>query len=64
VSLRSQWTPDLQAQGIPAVTVATDHLSMVRSPVGADTIAELARTPQQRWSQAKVAAVRKAILGD
>jgi len=64
VSLRSQWTPDLQAQGIPAVTVPTDHLSMVRSPAGADTIAELVRTPQPRWSQAKVAAARKGILGD
>jgi pimeloyl-ACP methyl ester carboxylesterase len=64
VSTRSQWTPDLQAQGIPVVAVATDHLSMVRSLAGAETIAELVRTPQPRWSQARVAAARKALLGE
>jgi pimeloyl-ACP methyl ester carboxylesterase len=64
VSRRSQWTPDLQAQGIPAVTVGTDHLSMVRSTGGADVIAELVRTPQPRWSPKKVVEARKAILGE
>ena len=64
VSCRSQWTPDLQAQGIPAVTIATDHLSAVRSAKGAKAIAELVHTPQPRWSQAKVSAARKAILGE
>jgi pimeloyl-ACP methyl ester carboxylesterase len=64
VSTRSQWTPDLQAQGIPAVTVATDHLSMVRSAKGAEKIVELVRTPQPRWTPAKVSAARKAILGE
>jgi len=64
VSSRSQWSPDLQAQGIPAVTVPTDHLSMVRSKEGAKAIAELVRTPQPRWSPAKVAAARKTILGE
>src|SRR5262249_9161455 len=63
VSKQSQWTPDLQAQGIPAVTLTLDHLSMVRSEAGAELIAELVRTPQPRWSQTKVAAERKAILG-
>jgi pimeloyl-ACP methyl ester carboxylesterase len=62
VASRSQWSPDLQAQGIPAVTVPTDHLSMLRSPVGVATIAELVRAPQPRWSQAQVAAARKTIL--
>lgn len=64
VSSRSQWTADLQAQGVPAVTVATDHLSVVRSSSGAEKIAELVRTPQPRWSQAQVTAARKAILGE
>jgi len=64
VSSHSQWTPDLQAQGVPAVPVPTDHLSAVRSSVGDETIAELVRTPQPRWSQARVAAARKAILGE
>jgi pimeloyl-ACP methyl ester carboxylesterase len=64
VSSRSQWSPDLQAQGIPAVAVPTDHLSMVRSAAGDEAIAELVRTPQPRWSPARVAAVRKALLGE
>ncbi len=64
VSRRSQWSPDLQAQGVPAVTFATDHLSMVRTAKGADVIADLVRTPQPRWSPEKVAASRKAILGE
>jgi pimeloyl-ACP methyl ester carboxylesterase len=64
VSCRSQWSPDLQAQGIPAVTVSTDHLSMVRTSGGAERIAELVRTPQPRWSQRKVAEARKAIFGE
>jgi len=64
VTARSQWTSDLQAQGIPAVTVATDHLSMVRTAAGVEVIAELVRTPQPRWTQVRVAAARKAILGD
>jgi hypothetical protein len=64
VSARSQWTPDLQAQGVPAVAVAKDHLAMPRSAEGAKVIAELVRTPQGRWSQAKVAEARKAILGE
>ncbi len=64
VSSRSQWPPDLQAQGIPAVKVATDHLSMVRGSAGDETIAAVVRTSQPRWSQAQVAAARKIILGD
>jgi pimeloyl-ACP methyl ester carboxylesterase len=64
VSSRSQWSPDLQAQGVPAVAVATDHLSAVRHSAGVAKIAELVVTPQPRWSPAKVAAARKAILKD
>jgi pimeloyl-ACP methyl ester carboxylesterase len=64
VSSRSQWSPDLQAQGIPAVKVPTDHLSMVRGSAGDETIAALVRTPQPRWTQGQVAAARKKILGE
>jgi pimeloyl-ACP methyl ester carboxylesterase len=64
VAARSQWPPDLQAQGIPAVTVPTDHLSAVRSPGAEETIAEAVREPQPRWAPALVAAARKTILGE
>jgi pimeloyl-ACP methyl ester carboxylesterase len=64
VSARSQWTPDLQAQGVPVVTVSKDHLAMVRSAAGVEAIAELVRTPQPRWSPGRVAEARKGILGE
>jgi pimeloyl-ACP methyl ester carboxylesterase len=63
VSCRSQWTADLQEQGIPAVKLFTDHLSAVRTWVGAEKIADLVRMRQPRWTQTQVAAARKAILG-
>jgi pimeloyl-ACP methyl ester carboxylesterase len=62
VSCRSQWTPDLQQQGIPAIPLSTDHLSVVRSAAGVEKIASLVATPQPRWSQAKVARVRQTLL--
>ena len=62
VSCRSQWTPDLQQQGIPAISLPTDHMSVVRSAAGAEKIASLVATPQPRWSQAKVARVRQTLL--
>jgi hypothetical protein len=64
VAAKSQWTPDLQAQGIPATTVATDHLSAVRTSAGAEKIAEVIRLSQPRWTAAQVAEGRKKILHD
>jgi hypothetical protein len=64
VSCRSQWSEDLQAQGVPAVGWAVDHLSVVRSPQHAERLADLVRLPQRRWTQAEVAAGRKAVLGE
>jgi len=61
VSLHSQWTPDLQQQGIPAVALPTDHLAVVRSAAGADKIAALVAHPQPRWSPAKVAQFRRFL---
>jgi pimeloyl-ACP methyl ester carboxylesterase len=64
VSRRSQWTEDLQEQGVPAVAVPVDHLSAVRSASTVETIAELVRTPQPRWTPAQVLSARKAVLRD
>jgi pimeloyl-ACP methyl ester carboxylesterase len=63
VSTRSQWTEDLQEQGIPAVTLHTEHLAAVRSTEGARLIADLVREPQPRWDSARVAAMRKRLWG-
>ncbi len=62
VSCRSQWSEDLQAQGIPAVAWPVDHLSAVRASSSAERLAELVRSPQPRWTQAQVAVARKTLL--
>jgi pimeloyl-ACP methyl ester carboxylesterase len=63
VSRESQWSPDLQEQGIPAVPLATDHWSAVRSASEIDQIAQLVRKPHRRWTPAEVAAMRKRLYG-
>ena len=63
VGTDSQWTEDLQRQGIPAYRVATTHWQIVRTKSGASLVADLIRTPQPRWDAARVAAARHAILG-
>jgi pimeloyl-ACP methyl ester carboxylesterase len=63
VSTRSQWTEDLQEQGIPAVRLRTEHLAAVRGAEGARLIAALVRERQPRWDSARVAAMRKRLWG-
>jgi pimeloyl-ACP methyl ester carboxylesterase len=63
VSTRSQWTPELQEQGIPAVPLRTEHLAAVRSAEGARLIAGLVLEHQPRWDSARVAALRKRLWG-
>jgi hypothetical protein len=64
VSTRSAWTEDLQAQGIPAVTLRAQHLNAVRGAEGAQLIARLVRDDQPRWGVAEVEALRRALWGD
>lgn len=63
VSCKSQWSPDLQKQGIPAVRLATTHLTVLRAPKTVEKIAELVRAPHPRWTADKVEAMRKSIVG-
>lgn len=58
-----QWTEDLQAQGIPAVVLACGHITVMRTKLGEEKIAELVRQKQPRWDQSKIAAEKAAILG-
>jgi hypothetical protein len=62
VSCRSQWTADLQRQGIPAFPVPTTHWLATRGHKGIEKIVELVREPQPRWDAGKVAAARKQLL--
>jgi pimeloyl-ACP methyl ester carboxylesterase len=63
VSCKSQWSPDLQKQGIPAVRLTTTHLTVLRAPKTVDKVAELVREDHPRWSAEKVQAMRKSIMG-
>jgi pimeloyl-ACP methyl ester carboxylesterase len=62
VSLQSQWSDDLQRQGIPAYPVAVDHWHAMRNPRSAELIAELVSNPLPRWDSEQVATVRQQIL--
>jgi hypothetical protein len=63
VSVKSQWTDDLQNQGIPAYLLRESHRHAVRAPAGVDLITRLVTTPQPRWDEDKVKMERKHILG-
>jgi pimeloyl-ACP methyl ester carboxylesterase len=63
VSTRSQWTEELQEQGIPAIPLRAEHLAAVRGADGARLIAALVRERQPRWDSAHVAAMRKRLWG-
>jgi pimeloyl-ACP methyl ester carboxylesterase len=64
VGTKSQWSDDLQQQGIPAYTIATTHWQTVRTKAGAELIAGLVRSSVPRWDSVRVAAMRHAILGE
>jgi pimeloyl-ACP methyl ester carboxylesterase len=59
----SQWTPDLQRQGIPAVRLQTTHVTAMRSKTVALHLAALVIEPQPRWTMKQVVAAREAIFG-
>jgi pimeloyl-ACP methyl ester carboxylesterase len=61
VSTRSQWPEDLQAQGVPAVSVETEHWRVVTAERTAQILARLVRDSQPRWDAAQVAAARKRL---
>jgi pimeloyl-ACP methyl ester carboxylesterase len=59
----AQWTPELRAQGIPAETIFLQHVGAMYSSRLAARLAELARTPQPRWTSEQVSAARYKVLG-
>jgi pimeloyl-ACP methyl ester carboxylesterase len=64
VSARSQWPDDLQAQGVPAVSLSTEHWQALRNERAALVIARLVRERQPRWDAPQVAAMRKRLFGE
>jgi len=61
VTTRSQWSEDLQAQGIPAVPLRTEHWEAVRGAHASQVIASLVRERHPRWDAAQVAAMRQRL---
>jgi pimeloyl-ACP methyl ester carboxylesterase len=64
VGTSSQWSEDLQKQGVPAFALRTVHWKAVRTTAGAELVAELVKTPMPRWDSARVAEARKALFGN
>src|SRR5205807_6936290 len=59
----SQWTEDLQKQGVPALVVSATHRDALRGEAGVELVARLVREPQPRWDERQVAKVRKDLFG-
>jgi pimeloyl-ACP methyl ester carboxylesterase len=64
VSRASQWSEDLQKQGIPAYLLRSPHWSSVKTVSAAELIARLVREAQPRWKPEQVAQARKKWLGN
>jgi pimeloyl-ACP methyl ester carboxylesterase len=64
VSCKSQWSDDLQAQGISAHSLRATHWDAVRSAKGAELLGRLVREPHKRWDERAVREARKKLLGD
>jgi pimeloyl-ACP methyl ester carboxylesterase len=63
VVLDSQWSKDLQKQGVPAVLVAINHFDAMKAPHAVSTIGELAREKLVRWNPEQVESCRTILFG-
>ena len=61
VVAKSQWPLDLQAQGIPAVSLRATHWDAMKNPKTVELLQKLVREPQPRWDAKKVLESLKAI---
>jgi hypothetical protein len=57
-----QWTPDLQRQGIPVVTIKVAHPTVPRVAKGVAAIAAAVRQDQPRWKPERVLAVKNELF--
>jgi pimeloyl-ACP methyl ester carboxylesterase len=63
VQSRSQWSADLQAQGVPAFPLRTTHREAMTTARAAELLGRLVVEPLPRWDARKVVETRKALLG-
>ncbi len=61
VTCRCQWSADLQAQGIPALTLPLAHASALRSDANARLLCAALEREHRRWTGAEVEAARGPI---
>lgn len=64
VFCRSQWSQELQAQGVPAYSLRTSHRDAMHNPKTAELLEKLVVEPAPRWDNQKVTEVRKQLLGN
>jgi pimeloyl-ACP methyl ester carboxylesterase len=64
VSCRSQWSEDLQKQGIPVYPLGSTHWRIMFSDKAVEKMAELVREQQPRWDAKRVAVAKKELLGN
>lgn len=60
---RSQWTEDLQSQGVPAFTLKATHWDAMSGTRAPELLAKLVLDPLPRWNATQVSEARKSILG-
>lgn len=63
VAARSQWTEDLQRQGVPAFGINASHWTVLRGKKGVELVANLVRESQHRWEPATIEAARRQLFG-
>ncbi len=57
-----QWTPDLQLQGVPVVSIKVVHNMVPRFPKGIEAMAAAVRQDQPRWKPEKVRQVKSELF--
>jgi pimeloyl-ACP methyl ester carboxylesterase len=62
VPSKSQWTPDLQKQGIPAFGLVGGHREVVHSAKHAEALARVIRNDHGRWNAEQVDKARKELF--
>jgi pimeloyl-ACP methyl ester carboxylesterase len=63
VTSKSQWTEELQDQGVPAYAVCATHCHIMHCKKAIALIDELVAEPQPRWDAKQLAKERKKVLG-
>jgi pimeloyl-ACP methyl ester carboxylesterase len=63
VPYSSQWSEDLQKQGVPAHVLKTAHWDAVKTARGAEFVTKLVREAQPRWKAEQVSEAKKKIFG-